>query len=204
MKTRIASLRKSRKGWTQADLAEATGLSQSYIGAIESSRIDKSPSMDTLVAIADALGVRVGDLFDDARPVAVAGKVGAGAKVPLVDAYEKGDGLYHVACPSDLPFKKDIVAVEVEGDSMVPVYRDGDVLFYSREVVGVPNEALGAVCICEDEAGEVWVKHVKPGTEPGKFHLISLNPLSDNMFDVALSWAAPVKLHWPKELVERV
>ena len=196
--------RRKAKGWTQADLAEATGLSQSYIAAIESKNIDKSPSMDSLVSIADALEVRIGDLFSDARPIAVAGKVGAGAKVPLVDAYEKGDGLYHVACPPGLPYQTSFVAVEIEGDSMVPVYQNGDILFYARDAVGVPTEALGAICVCEDQNGDVWVKHVKPGTEPGKFHLISLNPLADNRFDVKLKWAAPVRLAWPRDLVERV
>ena len=87
---------------------------------------------------------------------------------------------------------------------MTPIYRDGDVLFYSRDTVGVPTEAVGAICVCEDANGDGWVKHVKPGTEPGKFHLISLNPLVDNMFDAALKWAAPVRLAWPRALVERV
>lgn len=203
MKMKIATLRK-QKHMTQMDLAEATGLSQSYIGAMESKNIAKSPSMDTLVTIAAALSVRVGELFDDAKPIAVAGKVGAGAKVPLYDAYAKGDGLYHVACPADLPHDAHVVAVEVEGDSMVPIYQNGDVLFYSREVMGVPNEALGRICVCEDSNGDVWVKHVKPGSEPGKFHLISINPMTDNMFDRELKWAAPVQLHWPRGLVERM
>jgi transcriptional regulator with XRE-family HTH domain len=192
------------RGWTQADLAEATGLSQSYIGAIESSNINKSPSMDTLIAIADALGVRIGELFDDAKPVAIAGKVGAGAKIPLTDAYEKGDGLYLVAQPMELSDRRKIVGVEVEGDSMAPIYHGGDVLFYSRDAVGVPTEAIGAICVCEDENGEGWVKHVKTGSEPSKFHLLSLNPLADNMFDVTLKWASPVKLVWPKHLVVRM
>ena len=58
--------------------------------------------------------------------------------------------------------------------------------------------------MCEDSDGNVWVKHVKAGTDPDKFHLISLNPLADNMFNVMLTWVAPVKLAWPKSLVEKV
>lgn len=203
MKLRIKELRKEKK-WTQAALAEATDLSQSYIGAIESSNIDKSPSMDTLLRIADALEVHVGKLFKDAQPVAIAGKVGAGAKVPLIDAFEKGDGLYTVAMPIELSGKGKIVGVEIEGNSMAPIYRDGDVLFYSRDTIGVPTEAIGAICVCEDENGDGWVKHVKTGSEPGKFHLLSLNPLADNMHDVTLRWAAPVKLVWPEQLVVRL
>ena len=191
-------------GWTQEELAEVSGLSRSYIAAIENQKIDKSPSMEASVRLANALKVRIGELFDDARHVTIAGKVGAGAKVPLVDDFAKGDGLYHVVCPFELSSGTNIVGVEVEGDSMTPIYRDGDVLFYSRHTVGVPTEAISAICVCEDTGGDVWVKHVKPGTEPGKFHLISLNPLVDNMFDVTLRWAAPVKLAWPSALVEKI
>ena len=200
---RIREIRKQR-GLKQYELADAAGISRPYIAAIESDNIAKSPSTDTLISIAKVLDVRIGELFDDAKPVSIAGKVGAGAKVPLIDAYEKGDGLYHVACPPGLPHDSNIVGVEVEGDSMVPTYQSGDVLFYSRSVVGVPSEALGAVCVCEDENGDGWVKWVKPGSEPGKFHLISLNPLVVNMFDVELKWAAPVRLAWPRDLVERI
>ncbi len=203
MELKIQKLRE-QYGWTQAELAETSGLSRSYIAAIENKNIDKSPSMEASMKLARALNVRIGELFDDAKPIAIAGKVGAGAKVPLVDAYAKGEGLYRVACPFELSSSASIVGVEVEGDSMTPVYKDGDVLFYSRDTVGIPTEAIGAICVCEDSNGDGWVKHVKPGSEPGKFHLISLNPLVDNMFDVVLKWAAPVKLAWPKALVERI
>lgn len=188
----------------QYQLADAAGISRPYIAAIESMNIKKSPSTDTLLSIAKVLDVRVGDLFDDAKPISVAGKVGAGAKVPLIDDFERGNGLYHVACPADLPHRSSIVAVEVEGDSMFPVYKNGDVLFYSRETFGVPTEALGSICVCEDENGNAWVKHIKPGSQPETFHLISVNPFIDNMFDVKLKWAAPVRLAWPNSLVERI
>ncbi|MCR9236182.1 MAG: helix-turn-helix domain-containing protein [Alphaproteobacteria bacterium] len=203
MKYKIKKIRKER-GLTQAAVVEAASISQPYLSQLENSSGGRAPSMDTLIAIAEVLNVRPSELFDDAKPVAIAGKVGAGARVPLVDAYEKGDGLYLVACPSELPHDISIVGVEVEGDSMTPVYRDGDVLFYSRDVIGVPTEAVGAICVCEDENGNGWVKHVKPGSEPGKFHLISLNPLVDNMFDITLKWATPVRLAWPRALVERL
>ena len=200
---RIRELR-TRKNIKQIELANAVNLSRPYMSALETGNVKKSPSIDVLSALANALGVRIGELFDDAKPIAVAGKVGAGAKVPLSDVYEKGDGLYYVACPADLPHDIHVVAVEVEGDSMVPVYQDGDILFYSRDVMGVPNEAIGRICVCEDTSGDVWVKHIRPGSEPGKFHLISVNPLIDNMFDRELKWAAPVRLHWPHDLVEKM
>lgn len=53
---KIAELRKS-KGWTQADLAKAAGLSWGYIAAIEEGRV--KPKIKTLALIAKCLGVEL-------------------------------------------------------------------------------------------------------------------------------------------------
>ncbi|SDG46997.1 helix-turn-helix domain-containing protein [Desulfosporosinus hippei] len=55
----IAKIRKER-GWTQKELAEATGLSRSRIAAIEEGG---HPGIKTMAMIADALGVEVKELY---------------------------------------------------------------------------------------------------------------------------------------------
>lgn len=57
---RIQALRKDAKK-TQADLAEATGLSDNYIALLECGK--RSPSIETLERIARALNVNVSHLF---------------------------------------------------------------------------------------------------------------------------------------------
>lgn len=169
----------------------------------------KSTNVDDAVRLAAAMGMSLETLLEKYAGavlpprIAVAGRVGAGAVVSLVDDHQKGDGLYHVACPPQID-ASGIVAVEVEGDSMVPVYEPGDVLFYSRVTVGVPTEAINRTCICADTEGHVWVKQVKVGTSKGLFNLLSANPMGANMLDVALEWAAPVRLHLPAEFVQRL
>lgn len=168
----------------------------------------RSTNFDDGVKVAAVFGVTVEDfLAGNLTPahdgVAVAGRVGAGAKVDLVDAYAKGDGLYRVVVPDGLS-SRGLVAVEVEGDSMAPIYQPGTVLFYSREAVGVPSEAIGRICVCEDEGGQAWVKVVRVGREEGTFSLISLNPEADNLHGVRLKWAAPVKYSLPPEYVHRI
>lgn len=59
---RIAQLRKKR-GWTQKDLAEETGLSRGYISTIEEGGIH--PSVKTLALIAGALGVEARELLEE-------------------------------------------------------------------------------------------------------------------------------------------
>ncbi|ACM02917.1 XRE family transcriptional regulator [Cereibacter sphaeroides] len=167
-----------------------------------------STNIDDGIKIAAAFGVSIEDffagVFDRQPSVAVAGRVGAGAHVDLVDAYAKGDGMYHVACPPQLK-PHGVVAVEVEGDSMLPLHRPGSVLFYTRAAAeGVPVEAINAPCVCEDVDGRAWLKVVKIGSQEGTFSLLSLNPDSDNMHGVRLKWAAPVLLALSPEYVVRV
>ncbi|MDK3016520.1 S24 family peptidase [Pseudodonghicola flavimaris] len=160
-------------------------------------------SAEEMLLISEITGFALPSGKPDQPSISIAGQVGAGAKVPVFDAYEKGDGP-QVECPPGLS-PHGIVAVEVVGDSMEPVYSAGDLLFYTRDTHdGVPEEAIGHRCVCEDEAGMGWVKQVKRGSEPGLFNLVSLNPGADNMHDVRLKWAARVRLHWPAELVRKV
>lgn len=58
---RLKSLRQ-QKGMTQEDLANASGLSVNFIRAVE--QAVNAPSFESLEALAGALGVTVGDLFD--------------------------------------------------------------------------------------------------------------------------------------------
>lgn len=195
------------RGTNPRAVALAAGMSPTGVRDIIT-RKTKNPTFANLLKISEVLGVEVGAIVGTSAPsdpiptIAVAGKVGAGAQVPVFDAYEKGDGP-QVECPPGLS-PHGVVAVEVEGDSMEPVYSSGDLLFYSRNShEGVPAEAIGHRCVCEDMDGMGWVKQVKPGDEPGLFHLISLNPGASNMHNVKLKWAARVRLHWPADLVRK-
>lgn len=199
------SIREKRKaaGLTQEHMAEMLDISTGLYNGLETGK--RRMNETYLDGIAKILGVVVTDLIIEDRPaVAVPGHAGAGAEVFLCDDHAKGDGLYHVACPPQLS-PHGIVAVEVKGDSMEPTYSEGDLLFYSRETAnGVPTEAIGKKVIAETTDGRVWVKQLKLGTEPGLFHLLSLNPAGLNMHDVAVKWAAPVRLHLPREFVKKV
>jgi phage repressor protein C with HTH and peptisase S24 domain len=197
------SIREKRlaAGLTQEDMAERLEISTGLYNGLEKG--NRRMNETYLEGIANILGVMVSDLIIEDRPtISIAGKVGAGSQVPVFDAYEKGDGP-QVVCPPGIG-PHGVVAVEVEGDSMEPVYSAGDLLFYSRNGHdSVPDDVIGYKCVCEDENGMGWVKQVKAGDEPGLFHLISLNPTGANMWNVRLKWAARVRLHWPAEFARK-
>ncbi len=62
--TRLRTLRRAR-GWTQEQLAERAGLSYKFIGEIE--RGQSNPTLETLVALAQALDLDVVDLLGPAE-----------------------------------------------------------------------------------------------------------------------------------------
>lgn len=200
MENRIKEVRK-KFGITATKLAEMVDISRPYMSQIENNTGGKRPSGDLLMRFAAALDVPVSKLFPSDQAIAVAGRIGAGAEVQLVDAYEKGDGLYQVACPDGLS-SSGVVAVEVVGDSMAPIIQPGDVLFFSRHFFGIDENALGRVSICETEDGRALVKHITKGRDSGTFDLMSANNTTAAEYSVRLKWAAPMRRHVPKEEVE--
>lgn len=202
------------RGTNPRAVALAAGMSPTGVRDIIT-RKTKNPTYANLAKIAEVLGVEVSDFVSSSNPamrragtldtaIAVPGFVGAGAEVDLSDPYPKGEGMYKVACPPQIT-PHGVVAVEVRGESMEPVFSEGDLLFYTRNGDhGVPSEAIGRKCVAETEDGRVWVKQLKIGTAPGLFNLLSINPAATNMLDVRVKWAAPVRLHLPKELIKRL
>ncbi|KHQ51233.1 putative phage repressor [Mameliella alba] len=196
------------RGLKDAPLSERAGLGTSFIRDLYRKKAS-SPKLENALRIAEALDLTVEDILSAAdglpcqRTITIAGRVGAGAQVPVFDAYEKGDGP-QIEAPPGLP-TSGIVAVEITGDSMEPVYSAGDLLFYTRNSHdGVPIEAIGKRCVCEDETGMGWVKLVRAGRDEGTFDLHSFNDTSPTMYGIRLKWAAPVRLHWPSDLVRKL
>lgn len=58
---RLQQLRK-KQGLTQEDLADAIGVDHSYMGFVE--RGERNPTLDKISKLANALKVKLSDLFD--------------------------------------------------------------------------------------------------------------------------------------------
>lgn len=188
-------------------IAKAAGVSYDKLKNLRQGKA-QTTGVDDAKKVAAAFGVTLDDFFagrigGDANAVHVVGHVGAGAEVDLFDAYDKGNGHYRIACPPQLS-PRGLVAVEVVGDSMAPIYLPGSILFYSRAALGVPVESVGQICVCEDDAGRAWVKQVRTGRDEGTFTLVSLNSDYDHRHGIRLKWAAPVRFSLPPEFVRRL
>jgi transcriptional regulator with XRE-family HTH domain len=180
--------------WLRAAL-EAAGKSQSDLSRVLTAQLGRSIdraavnkmasgsraiAADELIAMATYLNAPMPPGIE--RRVPLKGFVGAGQEVYQFDE----DGAGDVEAPPNVTMGT--VAVEVRGESMLPLYEDGTMLFYSRQLS--PEEMVGRRCVVMLEDERVLVKTLRRGAERGLYSLLSLN--APDIEDVTVQWAAPI------------
>ncbi|MEC9067840.1 MAG: S24 family peptidase [Pseudomonadota bacterium] len=192
----IASIREAlRAVMTQKNIAPTT-LSQ-RVGTNKSLVKDLLEKTDdvrlsTLVKLAGALDVSVDRLL--ARPrVPVVGYIGAGGTVVFEDIGEVLEPDHTVPAAPGVSGK--LVALLVRGDSMLPKYKDGDIIYIQRQHEGVLPDYIGEDCAIRLETGETYLKQLAKGSGDGLFTLRSLN--AADIEDVEVAWATPVMFVLP-------
>lgn len=159
---------------TQEEFAQLLGTTKQNISRYESGAV--SPKITTAQIIADKLGVSLSELNgskdgvplpSNVRPISALHR----QSIPLIGSVAAGEPIYdpeelgvYVESPVDAD-----AAITIKGDSMVPTYLDGD-LVYIKERPDVPDGAI-AVVFLDDEA---TLKHVYK--RPTGLTLISENP----------------------------
>lgn len=169
-----------RKGFKAKRLAKAAGLGETAVRDILETVDD--PRVGTLIKIADALDIPASSLFGSQVPVL--GKIGAGGSI----LFEEADEPELVDRPPGAAGK--LMALRVTGDSMMPVYRDGDIIYVHRDHDGVMPEYIGEECAVHTVDGGTFLKVLALGTEPNRYTLRSFN--AADMPDVEVLWATPV------------
>lgn len=194
---------RERAGLTLEQVAERLSMSHSQISRIERGASDFSGK--TLGALADLYGVHMADLIAappvpaNAEPieipgpsrrikaVPIVGYVGGGAEVIFPPEWE--------ATPLDevptVGAGDDVEAVIVRGSSMEPVFSDRDVIIY-RKARYPARDLFGQDCVVRLADGRTFIKKLMPGSEPSLVTLVSHNPQTPPIADVAIEWAVPV------------
>lgn len=177
-----------RDGIKRKQLAKAAGLGETAIRDIFKGSDVKA---STLVKLADFFAVPVDELAGRER-VPVVGGIGAGGCVIYEDV---GEG---ETVPRPPIGTGPMVALEVRGESMLPKYEPGDIIYIQRDpLVGVLPQHVGRYCAVRLKDGSTFLKKLMPGSEPGKFTLVSLN--AGDMPDVEVEWATRVLFVLPRE-----
>jgi transcriptional regulator with XRE-family HTH domain len=194
---RIKGLRK-QKGLTQQEFAAKLGVTQPTVHRWEKGAF--TPDDRMLEVLSDLAGVptavfRYGETRIGRRMIPVAGYVGAGGEVLAINDQSAGGNAEEVEAPPDSGLYT--VAVKVRGDAMLPVYADGDTLFYGRDpgLGGVDSATcVGRDCVVKLVNGPTLVKRVATGGGRNTYLLMSF--VAEPIVNVRLEWASPVR--WVK------
>jgi repressor LexA len=184
--TRLQSLMEE-KGYNPTSLSKLAGIGPTGVRDILNG-IVVSPKVQTIAKIANVLGVSSKWL--------ISGDEDDRIRIPLVGIVSAGEGW--IPCDPDHrqvdfePGATDMIAVEIRGDSMLPTYRDGDVLICNRQRGRSVADQVGKDCVVETADGQNLVKVLKKGSRKGLYTLKSYNPRYDDIENVGVAWAAPV------------
>jgi phage repressor protein C with HTH and peptisase S24 domain len=191
-----------RHGMTPSGLAKVAGLDATAFNP--SKRVSKDgrgrwPSTESLAKILDATGetfndfIAMGGAFiqgnsrpPPALPLLGLAQAGAGGFFDPA-GFPVGEGWDEVHLPA--PGEPGVYALEVTGDSMLPLYRDGD-----RLVVSINEQVRrGDRVVVRTRGGEVMAKILARQTS-NVIELHSLNPLHPpRLFDMKdIEWIARI------------
>lgn len=176
------------------------------VDAISRMTSDK-PGRETRDISANEL-LRMAEFFGKPPPVEVPpetqvpvmGYVGAGAEIEPDFEQVPPEGLSQVELPFPVP--PNIIAFEVRGESMMPVYNDGDVILVYREQQRPTTALLGEEVACRTDDGRRFLKRLERGTDPGTVNLASWN--ARTIESVRLEWIGEIYLILRSGQVKRI
>jgi SOS-response transcriptional repressor LexA len=182
-----------RVGIKRKPLAQRSGLGETAIRDLFNPE-RKFVRADTLVKLAEYFETTVDEL-SGREPVPLLGNIGAGGAILFLEDEEPEI----VPRPAFTPGK--LMALRVVGDSMLPRYDDGDVIYVRRDHEGVLPEYLGDYCAVHTSDGGTYLKILSPGTQSGRYTLRSLN--ATDMENVEVVWASPVEGVLPRRALAK-
>jgi len=171
---------------TQDAVAEKAGVSQTTVSRLLGGKVD--PQSGTLRRVADALGINLASLLEKAgraadspldqitresiarpRSVPLISWVQAGEFGESIDNFQPGDAEVWLVCPRKCG--ANTFALQVEGNSMQPVYQNRDIIFVDPDVE--PTNGTDVVVRLEDRNEATFKRLV---IEDGRSLLMPLNP----------------------------
>ncbi len=178
--------------------AKASGVTEGTVRAFLAARVESMSdrSYAKLAAGASKLlerEVHVAALKGERPPemeMPVRYMIGAGDEIHVI---EEDSGFDYTVAP---PGFEHAGAGIVRGDSMRPLFEEGDILFW-REVQPPPSgDPPQRAVIVHLTSGVLYVKRLLAGTRKGRFHLLSVNPITPILADQHVE--AIAQIEWVK------
>lgn len=173
-----------QKEWRQADLAEALGVAQASVSRWFSGSDPRGEQRDRINEIYNEI---VGDNEKSlVSYIPLMGYIGAGAEIMPEFEQVPPDGLDMVEVPFQMP--ADMVAFEVRGDSMLPVYREGYIIIVYRDQKKPLESFYGEDAAVRTSDGKRFIKTIVRG--PDGINLVSWN--AKTIENVKLEWIGEI------------
>jgi len=176
------------KGFSRRSLSKKAGVGQTSVRDLLE-RTD-NPGIGTLFKIAEALELPF-ESISGAEQVPLLGRIGAGGLVAYIN--EDAEPQF-VPRPPLAPGP--MMALEVVGDSMLPKYEPGDIIYVRRDHDGALPAYLNRYCAVHLADGGTYLKILASGSQTDRYTLRSLN--AADMENVEVIWAAPVLFVMPR------
>ena len=132
--------------------------------------------------------------------VPVMGLIGAGALIDPGFEQTPPDGIYQIQLPFPVP--DGLIAFQVDGESMMPYYDDGDVVVVWKEQRRNLESFFGELAAVMTSDGNRYLKKIQPGRSRSVVNLHSFN--AKPIENVKLVWIGEVCMWTKKSQVHRV
>lgn len=173
------------RGLDPKDVSRRAGRGPTFLRDVIDYGID--PSVEKLMSVLNVLNMTMGELID--------GLENPPQRIPIIGVSEAGEcwtpspsaGETEMALTDGEP-----IAVEVRGDSMAPVYRDGDLIIGAKRSGAAADNLIGQDCIIETREGQRYIKFLLRGSPKGRYTLRAYNPTTPDIENVRLAWVAPI------------
>ena len=180
IRTRVVDLRKQRK-WTQGRLSQLSGVDASAISRFEKG--ERGLNVEKLGMLAGAFGVGLDALIvstsnvdlapHDVRRIPVIDYVQAGKWAEVQMRLAEGD--FQETSATSVECAPSSFKMRIRGDSMQPLFKEGDLVTIDQTVTPMPGDYVVAV----DETGDATFKKYRSLGVDAKgrnvFELVALN-----------------------------
>lgn len=178
-------------GLTEAEVLRRAGLNRAFLSNLDTGKSGR-PRIDSLQALAHAVGWSLYNLFDDGSPDGL--RLIIQHRIQANEMWAENGGV----SPKELPLAflaQDLVTLDVEtNDYRSSGYRRGDVVSGVRSFGRHIDNLIGLDCIIETEAGERLFKVLAKSSVRGRYTLKSFDPQNEDIQDAKIKWAAPVQI----------
>jgi transcriptional regulator with XRE-family HTH domain len=171
-------------GFNQYELAERLGVSQGTVSRWLKGTDPRGSHRDAIINLAREQGLLEAS---DTLMIPIVGRVGADPSGTILYAEGQGTGDMALIPPGA---DSSCVAVEVAGHSMGLRAPDGSLIFYADRRDPPQEDMLGHLVIVGLPSGEVLLKRMLRGAEPGRFDLESV--MGNIRQNERVEWAAHI------------